>query len=70
MKINNSISPIKAYFKDLKPGDTFIKDGQLFIKTQSCDSKINAVYLSDGHGCWIASNNLVTPIDAEVVIRG
>ena len=71
MKINNSITSTKVKFKDLHPGDTFIKDGEVIIKiAQSHDSKFNAVYLSVGHGCWYASDNLVTPIDAEVVVRG
>lgn len=74
MKITTESSKNKKEFGSLSYGDILKdSDGGIFIKITSFEgsySEINAIRLCNGHRCHIDNMELVTPLDAELIIKG
>ena len=74
MKITDERITNKVEFQTLDFGDVFKWEKDLFIKTFFVTTKneltYNAVRLENGMYTYFADCNSVTPLDAELIIRG
>lgn len=58
-------------FKDIIPGTAFMHDGDLLMRIDvDGTNNFNAVDLSTGQCIWYASENLIMPVEAEVIVKG
>lgn len=63
----------KVEFVEIKPGECFMHDNCLFIKmnrtVRVTDTSPNAFCFVDNKEAYVPEACLVTPVDAEIVIR-
>lgn len=57
----------QAKFKDLKPGDTFIKNGALCMRVV-VEGNSNAVNLEDGYGTYIKGDVEIARVAADIEV--
>lgn len=72
MKITGNINAIKT-FNDIKEGEVFFHKQNYVLKIEKIyetdDEYVNAVYLNNGEGGTFQGNEIVAPVDCELVIK-
>lgn len=73
MKVKYSKKPKVVKFSEVKPGDCFTLDGEIFMKAHifgetKANNFVNAAGLARGSLVWIGADRLVLPVQVECTV--
>ena len=73
MKITDERKPIEKTFGEVGFGDVFKSSGSIYMRIEEITQGVNhmnSVNLGNGFGCFFDDENIIIPLDAELIIRG